>query len=409
MCCLFAWSFVERPHARDPKNAPLDAGTKFVQMRIACVATGWYPQSPSGLEKYVYGMTETLLHAGDAVDLFLTGNPEIDSERARAYSIGRPADPLWKRMLDARRAFAKSFRGPYDIVNLHFAMNALPLIPFIDHRTPRVVHFHGPWGAESRAEGGSAWSVAIKEALERFIYRRADRFIVLSTAFKDVLVDYGIDPARISIIPMGIDCNFFVPALDRCTIREELGWPSDAVIFFTARRLVHRVGLMELLEAAKIARKSHPNFLVKIAGKGPLRAMLADAIVSLGLTDCVELLGFVNENDLVRAYQAADVTILPSQSLEGFGTIISESLACGTPAIVTPIGGMPEAVAPLSRDLIAPSSSPDGIAERMNAVLSGTLALPDGDACRAYALANYEWGTVWQTIRSVFAATQIAA
>jgi glycosyltransferase involved in cell wall biosynthesis len=363
-------------------------------MKIACVATGWYPQQPGGLEKYVYGMTHALLRAGDAVDLFVTGQPHLDGERARAFSIGTPGDSLLKRMFDARRTFSTSFREPYDVINLHFAMNALPLIPFIRHRTPRVVHFHGPWAAESRAEGGSARSAAVKAALERFVYQRADSFIVLSTAFKHLLAGYGVDPARINVIPMGIDCDFFQPANDRRAVREALNWPMDATIFFTARRLINRL------------RDTHPNFSIKIAGKGPLRPELERAIAEFGLTDVVELLGFVDEGALVSCYQAADVTVLPTQSLEGFGTIISESLACGTPVIVTPVGGMPEAVAPLSEDLITASASAADIAERMDAVLRGTLSLPDHDACRAYAVDRFDWDVVYNDIRSVFATTQ---
>jgi glycosyltransferase involved in cell wall biosynthesis len=351
-------------------------------------------------------MTQTLLREGDAVDLFVTGDPHLDADRANAYSIGQPSDPLWKRMLDARVAFAQSFREPYDVINLHFAMNALPLLPFIKHRTPRVVHFHGPWSAESRAEGGGAISVSIKAALERFVYRRADRFIVLSSAFKDLLTGYGVDAARVSVIPMGIDCDFFKPATDRRAVRDAFGWPAEATIFFTARRLINRVGVLELLKAASLVRAAHPNFMLKIAGKGPLRAELETMIASHGLANCVELLGFVNEDDLVRCYQASDVTILPTQALEGFGTIISEALACGTPVIVTPIGGMPEAVAPLGKDLIARSASAQDIAERIDAVMQGTLQLPSHDACRAYASEHFDWNVVYAQIRAVFGATQ---
>jgi glycosyltransferase involved in cell wall biosynthesis len=115
------------------------------------------------------------------------------------------------------------------------------------------------------------------------------------------------------------------------------------------------------------------------------------------------LLGFVSEEELVRCYQAADVTVLPTQSLEGFGTIISESLACGTPAIVTPVGGMPEAVAPLSPDLVTRSAAAEGIAEAMERVLRGTLVLPGREQCRTFAAQNYEWTIVYGKIRSVFA------
>jgi glycosyltransferase involved in cell wall biosynthesis len=374
-------------------------------MKIACVGTGWYPQDPGGLEKYFYGMTQALLGAGDSVDLFVTGTPQLDTANAGAYSIGQPGDPLWKRMFAARQVFARTMRRPYDVINMHFAMNALPLIPFIKHRAQRVIHFHGPWAEESRAEGGGALSVSIKAMLERFIYHRADRFIVLSTAFKEILAGYGVDRSRIHVIPMGIDCDFFVPGDDRSSVRAELGWPADATVFFTARRLVQRVGLQELLLAAQLLRETQPHFALKIAGKGPLAAELQEQIVALGLTECVELLGFVSEENLRRAYQAADVTLLPSQSLEGFGTIIGESLACGTPVIVTPVGGMPEAVAPLSADLVTRSAGPEHIAERMDAVLRGTLTLPDRAACRAYAVKSFAWPVVAQRVRTVLAQT----
>lgn len=372
------------------------------EMRIACIATGWYPQTPGGLEKYVYGMIPPLLRADDAVDLFVTDRAEEPQPNFTMHSIGRLEDSLWKRMLRARATYSSTFRGPYDVVNIHFALNALPLIPFLDRTTPRVVHFHGPWAAESRAEGGGAIAVAIKAALEGYVYRRADRFIVLSTAFKELLTGYGVDPGRITVIPMGIDTTFFRPAADRAAVRASLGWPADRTVFFTARRLVNRVGLAELLAAVKIARERHGAFVVKIAGKGPLRADLERRIAELGIEDCVELLGFVSEDDLVRSYQAADVTILPTQSLEGFGTIISESLACGTPVIVTPVGGMPEAVLPLGADLIAASPAPRDIATRMQSVLDGTLTLPDHDVCRDYAVATYDWPLVYDRIRDVF-------
>jgi glycosyltransferase involved in cell wall biosynthesis len=378
-------------------------------MNIACIGTGWYPDHPGGLEKYVFGMAHALIEAGDHLDLFVTGRPELDSSNARAYSIGTPGDSLLKRMQDARTTFRRSLRGPYDVINMHFAMNALPLIPFIAHDTPRVVHFHGPWAAESRAEGGGALSVAIKEQLEKFVYRRSDRFIVLSTAFKHLLMAYGIPNSRISVIPMGVDCDFFAPARDRSAVRAEFGWPSDATIFFTARRLVNRVGLHELLQATQITRKVDPRFVVKIAGKGPLHDELQQEIVALDLADCVELLGFVSEETLVRAYQASDVTLLPSQSLEGFGTIISESLACGTPVIVTPVGGMPEAVSPLADGLIARSTSAKDIADRMSAIVNRSLALPSPALCRDYAIRNYDWPFVIESIRDVFASARVTA
>jgi glycosyltransferase involved in cell wall biosynthesis len=205
---------------------------------------------------------------------------------------------------------------------------------------------------------------------------------------------------------MGVDTSFFRPAHDRRAVREELGWPVDGTVFFSARRLINRVGLLELLRAVRIVRDTYSNVVVKIAGKGPLRGELETTIARLGLDDCVELMGFVSEDDLLRCYQAADVTVLPTQSLEGFGTIISESLACGTPVIVTPIGGMPEAVESLEPQLITRSAASEDIAACMIGVLDGTVPLPSNVACRAYAVERFEWRFVYENVRSVFVRSQ---
>ena len=117
----------------------------------------------------------------------------------------------------------------------------------------------------------------------------------------------------------------------------------------------------------------------------------------------MELLGLRERSLFRRApYQAADVTILPTQSLEGFGTIITESLACEMPVIVTPIGGMPEVVAPLGAGLIAHSARPEDIAERICAVLDGNLTLPDAESCRRYAVDAFAWQGVAQRVRTIF-------
>jgi glycosyltransferase involved in cell wall biosynthesis len=166
--------------------------------------------------------------------------------------------------------------------------------------------------------------------------------------------------------------------------------------------LINRVGLVQLLDAlARVpdhARRLH----VKIAGRGPMEAELRRRIAKLGLQDTVEMLGFISERELVAAYQGADLTILPTQALEGFGTIISESLACGTPVAVTPVGGMPEALASFSPQLIARSPGAEDIAALLDAAASQRIVLPDRVAARRYAVEHYAWPNVYSRVRAVF-------
>jgi glycosyltransferase involved in cell wall biosynthesis len=175
------------------------------------------------------------------------------------------------------------------------------------------------------------------------------------------------------------------------------------MVVFTARRLIRRVGIAELLEAAAMLKAKHLPLLIKIAGGGPLAGDIRDSITRLGLGDIVELLGFVSNEDLVRCYQAADMTVMPSQALEGFGMTIGESLACGTPVLVTPIGGMPEVVAPLDANLIARSASSSDIAEILGRACVGDLILPTAEICRKHVVENGSWALVCRQLREVFA------
>jgi glycosyltransferase involved in cell wall biosynthesis len=109
----------------------------------------------------------------------------------------------------------------------------------------------------------------------------------------------------------------------------------------------------------------------------------------------------VPEADLPLAYAAADLTIVPTVALEGFGLMTVESLAAGTPVMGTPIGGTPEILRGLDPDLVFADMTVEAIVEGISAALSGRLALPDRQDCRDYA-ARYDWSVVTPRIRAVF-------
>jgi hypothetical protein len=122
--------------------------------------------------------------------------------------------------------------GPAEpaLIASHFALYGFPLLDVL-WRNAHVVHFHGPWAHESAAEGESPRSVFFKHGIERAIYASARRFVVLSQAFRDVLVRrYGVREDRIDIVPGGVQADTFDTGLSRAEAREKLGWPKDRVI-----------------------------------------------------------------------------------------------------------------------------------------------------------------------------------
>ncbi|HEY9598248.1 MAG TPA: glycosyltransferase family 4 protein, partial [Cyanophyceae cyanobacterium] len=228
---------------------------------------------------------------------------------------------------------------------------------------------------------------------------------VLSKAFGTILHQhYQIPWNKIHIIPGGVDTTRFQPNLSSQQAREQLNWPQDRIILFTPRRLVHRMGIDILLTALAKIKPKVPDVWLAVAGKGKLRDSLEQQATELGLNNHVKFLGYLPDEQLPVAYQAADLTVVPSQSLEGFGLIILESLACGTPVLCTPVGGMPEILEPFSPELITDSTNEDAIALKLEALLKGELAMPSRTACREYAVTNFNWPKIARQVRQVLLA-----
>ena len=77
-----------------------------------------------------------------------------------------------------------------------------------------------------------------------------------------------------------------------------------------------------------------------------LRSKLETSIKSLDQEHRIKLMGFIPEQDLVPYYESADLVVLPTQALEGFGLVMIEALAFGTPVLGTPVGAIPKILSP---------------------------------------------------------------
>ena len=271
-----------------------------------------------------------------------------------------------------------------DLIVVHFALHGRLVLDRI--RRPLVVHFHGPWAQEALAEGASGSMVRVRHAIEASVYRRADRIIVLSRAFSELLQrDYEISDSKITIVPGHVDLERFRCSGTRSDARSAVGLPSDRPLMVAVRRLKRRMGIGTLLDALAKVVGEWPDVLLALGGTGPLRAQLEAQAEALGLKRNVRFLGYVAEDDLPLLYRAADFSVVPSEALEGFGLVAAESLAAGTPALVTAVGGLPEVVAGLSRDLIFPATDAQAMARHLVSVLRGDITLPTVAECETYA------------------------
>jgi glycosyltransferase involved in cell wall biosynthesis len=357
------------------------------------VGMGWFPDQIGGLNRYLRDLYEAQVEAGARPRAIVLGPAAVPPGVTVA---ARHTDRLPKRLKAMTEAIRREVAGT-DVVDIHFAVYGLLALAAgrLDGR-PLVVHFQGPWADESRAVGASPTEVRVKRALEKWVYRRADRLVVLSPRFRDVLVrDYGVLSANVDVIPPGVDVEAFRPG-DRDAARAALGLDGAPVVF-AARRLVPRMGLEDAVAA--LARSRHAGAVLVIAGDGPHRDALAAAARAHGVADRVRLLGRVSDEDLVRWYQAADCVVVPSRELEGFGLVALEALACGAPVVATDEAGAHDAVARLDPELVVPARAPAALATAVDRVLDG--AGPSRAACRELA-EQHRWADVVHRLNAVY-------
>jgi glycosyltransferase involved in cell wall biosynthesis len=373
-----------------------EAATSAVPAEIRALEIGmrWFGSGSGGLDRVFYDLANSLPGAGvDVHGLVVQPADAAALTEGKIQAFADDGAGLMRRLLGVRRIVREHLRGgAVDLVSGHFALYLAPVLDCLGN-TPLVVHFHGPWAQESDFEGQKPAAIFAKKAIERFVYRRADRFIVLSDAFADLLTSaYGVERGRIRVVPGSVDLDRFTDLLSKDSARAALDWPMGRPILLAIRRLIARVGLDRLVEAMKTIQQSVPEVLLCIAGRGPLETALRKQIAEAGLEQNVRLLGFLPDEDLPLAYRAADINIVPTAALEGFGLTAAEALAAGTPSMVTPVGGLPEVVAGLSADLVFASCKPGDLSAGLIAALRGDIALPTSGQCRAYAEGHFSNG-----------------
>jgi glycosyltransferase involved in cell wall biosynthesis len=327
--------------------------------------------------------------------------------RARVvhYPVSR-AHPLAfavTSIVGARRHFRQAVAPPdrWDAVLFHQPFSASALAPRLAATGQRVYVFHSPAGTEYRLRAerpghgrrpiGARLIAAVLARLERRALRAATAVVVLSEFSRDLLAraHAGL-PAPVTTIPGAVDLQRFRPPGDRHAVRVRLGLSADSPLLLTVRDLQPRMGLDVLLQALALLGRERSVGCV-IGGSGVLRPALEDLAGRLALTGVARFAGHIPEDTLPLHYQAADLFVLPTRALEGFGLVTVEALACGTPVVATRVGATPEILGPLDERLLAESASAEGLAAAIRRALPLSADEAFRRRCRAHAEGRYSW------------------
>ena len=392
--------------------SPLSLKPAILSLQYHC-----YPDAVGGAWKVTHEINKRMVERGHRV-VVITCKPENklkNKEIIDGVEFDRISVEISKDSVRLWRAINKKVKFYLKDEELWFAHVHNPLVGAFaltvkDYRKiPKIYHFHSSWYDEEKINlsevGKNRISLYVRLNIIRFLewacYRTSKSILFLSEYTRQRFLDYyPFKNPRMRIIPGGVDTKLFSPSENKDgldLIRSQLGIPAGYKFLLTVRRLEPRMGLDNLIAAVAeiINRNPDVKFKLIIAGKGTLIDKLKSQATLSGVDDFIRFVGFVPDKLLPMYYAAADIFIMPTKFIEGFGIATVEALSAGLPVLGTPVGGTTEILESIDSTLVFKSTDSQAMAEKIEWFLENPeRILSLKSICREEALKKYSWDLV---------------
>jgi L-malate glycosyltransferase len=209
-------------------------------------------------------------------------------------------------------------------------------------------------------------------------YRNAaDRYVAISRAISELLIDSGTPRERVVIIPSAVD----FAALDKAPTLTESPFPGQRLVGCVAQ-MTSEKGVTVLARAWAAVSAAIPEARLVIVGDGPERAEVERILTHDGVAATVHLTGF--RSDVASWLKAFSCYVQPSLQ-EGLGSTAIDALALALPTVASRVGGLPEVVLADNGGLLVPPNDPAALAGSIvNLLRDRTTAQRLGEHGRAH-------------------------
>ena len=339
-------------------------------MNVGVIAYG-LDRPSTGIGRYTMELIRALGADRESVDLSLlvagNANGHVHASDLRAVSL--PGCRLLPGLMTVGNvAVARAARlGKLDVVH-----DPTGVSPFLfgagGAKTVVTIHDVFPWSCPGTS---TALDTLIHHHWLPRVLPRVDAVITVSKASKQDIVRFlGVSPARVRVIPEGVNGRFRpVAALEMARVRARYGLPDRYLLFVGS--VEGRKNLRRLLEACSILWQRGEKRPLVIAGPRNRRyEELMSALRDPEVERQVIFTGYLPEEDLPAVYSGADLFLFPSL-YEGFGLPPLEAMACGTPVVCSNTSSLPEVVGDAA--ITVDPYNVEGLADTIRMVLS------DGD------------------------------
>jgi phosphatidyl-myo-inositol alpha-mannosyltransferase len=330
-------------------------------VKIGLVTPYVYPL-PGGVNQHVRHLYENLRVRGHDVRIITSSHGLQSASEGDVIRIGKgfsvPTNgsvgtvTLSPRYISQVRDVLS--REQFDLLHLHE-----PFVPFLSpivlglSTSVNIATFH--------AYGGFSFSYEFGSRVMGPYARRLHGRIAVSAAARHFIDRYF--PGDYKVIPNGVDVDRFRRAVPLAR------WQDGRRNLLFVGRLEPRKGLLDLLKAFRILRKTGCECRLLIVGSGPQEREARRYVMTRRLGDVV-FLGRVSDDVKAQLYKTADVFVSPATGGESFGIVLLEAMAAGTPIVCSDIHGYKGVVRRDREALLVPARKPKALAGAISTLLN---------------------------------------
>ena len=263
-------------------------------------------------------------------------------------------------------------------------------------RCPTLLAHHGSYeGYKEAAQVFSLWA----RLKARIMYDLSAHLATIVTTVskfsrQDMAHFYRMDPARIFVVPEGVDTSRFKPIHDpeACSNWRRRVLGEDRPFILYVGKPTRRRNLPNLLAAfARLKRNEGVPHRLLLIGSSLPGTSFANEIHRLGLEADVVDLPYAEHDEIIMAYNASEMLVYPS-SYEGFGMPVLEAMACGTPVITLDNTAFPEFAGGVA--MLLPNAQPDTLADGMLKIINDSSIRRHMAEAGPRRAATYDWRLV---------------
>jgi len=354
------------------------------------------PPCPGGVAQWGFWMAHHFARRGLRVVYAARGDFMRDPEYyGGAFTVHPIGSTRWKQrkeihILKALRECGGRFK-PRVVIALNCKVARMPLLlrPFYGWKVALVAH-----GMEITKNGHRPR----RQTGLRWAFGSADVAFAVSRFTRDRILDAGVAPDHVRVLPCGVNPELFRPR-DAAAARRRFGF-GERPVLLTLARLVSRKGHDLVIRALPELRRAVPDLLYVIAGpeNRPYEERLRGLARDCGVGEAVRFSGYVEPDALPDLYAASDVYAMPSRQIagdgnfEGFGISYLEANACGVPVVGAATGGVPDAILDGETGYLVPPDDVPLLTDRLRRLfVDRESARRMGEAGRARVLREFTW------------------